>query len=106
MAININNLGNNPPVNNKVEQQNQVKQQAAQTSVNAAQAKAVQQDSVSITPQAKQFTELQKKAAEGPMIDAKKIEKLKKAISDGEYKVDAQKLAKSMMSFEYDLFEK
>ena len=43
---------------------------------------------------------------EGPDIDAKKIEKLKKAIADGEYKVDAQKLANNMSSFEYDLFEK
>lgn len=106
MAININNLGNNPPVKNKVDQQTQVKQQAAQTSANIAQAKAAHQDSVSITPQAKQFTELQKKSMEGPDIDAKKIEKLKKAIADGEYKVDAQKLANNMSSFEYDLFEK
>jgi len=106
MAININNLGNNNQVKNKVEQQAQVKQQATQTSVNVEQAKTVRQDSVSITPQAKQLGELQKKSAEGPMTDPKKIEQLKKAISSGEYKIDAEKLAKSMLSFEYDLFEK
>lgn len=104
MAININNLGNTQPIKNKVEQQTQTKQQVNQNVANNAQAKSVRQDSVSITPQAKQLSELQKKAADGPMIDAKKIEELKKAISSGEYKVDPQKLSESMMSFEYELF--
>ena len=73
MAININNLGNNPPVKNKVDQQTQVKQQAAQTSANIAQAKAARQDSVSITPQAKQFTELQKSLWKGLILMQKKL---------------------------------
>ena len=89
MAININNLSNS----NQVKQQSQVKQQATQSSVTAEQAKTASKDSVSITPQAKQLGELQKKAKEGPAIDQKKIEELKKAIVSGEYKVDPKKLA-------------
>jgi len=103
MAININNLGNNNQVKNKVEQQAQVKQQATQTSVNVEQAKTVRQDSVSITPQAKQLSELQKKAGDAPAVDQKKIEQLKKAITSGEYKIDAEKLAANIASFEFKI---
>jgi len=105
MAININNLGGPPKVNQASEQQAQVKQQATQTSNNTQQATHARQDSVSITPQAQKMAELQKKASEAPITDQKNIERLKKSILDGEYKVDAEKLVKSMMSFEFDLFD-
>jgi negative regulator of flagellin synthesis FlgM len=103
MAINISNLGNNNPIKQKTEQQTQVKQQAAQATVNVEQSKSARQDSVSITPQAKQMTELQKKAGDGPMIDQKKIEQLKKAIASGEYKINPEKLAASIAGFEFQL---
>ena len=99
MAININNLSNS----NQVKQQSQVKQQATQNSVAAEQTKTASKDSVSITPQAKQMSELQKKANNGPAIDQKKIEELKKAIVSGEYKVDPKKLAASIAGFEFKL---
>ncbi|NQY63088.1 MAG: flagellar biosynthesis anti-sigma factor FlgM [Alteromonadaceae bacterium] len=105
MAININNLGANSQVKQTVEQQTQVKQNATQTSTNVEQAKQVRVDSVSITPQAKQLSELQKKASSGPVTDQKNIEQLKKAIAAGEYKIDADKLVKNMLAFEFDLFD-
>jgi len=103
MAININGLGNNQPVKQKIENQEQVKQQAAKTAVSVDQAKTVRQDSVSITPQAKQLSELQKKANDAPTINQKKVEELKKAIMSGEYKVDPEKLASSIANFEFEL---
>ncbi|MFT5755385.1 MAG: negative regulator of flagellin synthesis FlgM [Alteromonadaceae bacterium] len=102
MAININNLGGPPKVNQTAEQQAQVKQQATQTSNNTQQAR---QDSVSITPQAQKMSELQKKASEAPITDQKNIERLKKSILSGEYKVDADRLTKNMMAFEFKLFD-
>ena len=105
MAININGLGTNNQVKQTIEQQSQVKQQAAQVSTNVEQAKTVRQDSVSITPQAKQFSELQKKASSAAIVDPKNIEKLKSAIASGEYKIDAEKLMKNMLAHEFDLFE-
>ncbi|WP_448249182.1 flagellar biosynthesis anti-sigma factor FlgM [Thalassotalea agariperforans] len=101
MAININNLNNSSAVNSKVNQ-NQVKQNNAQQSAPSSQAK-VNQDSVSITPQAKQMAELQKKAGNGQAVNEKKVEQLKKAISNGEYKVNPEKLAASIAKFEFDL---
>jgi negative regulator of flagellin synthesis FlgM len=103
MTININNLNNQTQVHQN--KQTQVKQDAAQAANNNAQVKHVARDSVSLTPQAQQLKELQKKSADAPAVDQKKIDELKKAISSGEYKVDAEKLMKNMLSYEFDLFE-
>jgi len=103
MAININNLNNQTQVNPS--KQADIKQQAVQTANNSAQVKNVARDSVSLTPQAQQFKELQKKAASAPVIDQKKIDELKKAITSGEYKVDSEKLMKNMLAYEFDLLE-
>lgn len=103
MALNINNLSNNNQIKQKVEQQTQVKQQANQNTVSAEQTKMASKDSVSITPQAKQLSELQKKAQDAPAVSQKKIEELKKAISSGEYKINPEKLAASIASFEFTL---
>lgn len=103
MAININNLSNTNQVKQKVDQQAQVKQQATQQSVQSEQAKMASRDSVSITPQAKQLGELQKKAQDAPVVNQKKVEQLKQAISNGEYKIDPEKLAKSIANFEFSL---
>ncbi|WDE13209.1 flagellar biosynthesis anti-sigma factor FlgM [Thalassomonas haliotis] len=102
MAININNLNANNQVKQNLDQQAKVKSDGAQAA-NTEQAKLARQDSVSITPQAKQLTELQKKAADAPVMDQKKIEKLKMAISSGEYKVNPEKLAASISNFEFNL---
>ncbi len=101
MAININNLN----ANNQVQQtqQKQIQQQSTQTASSNAQVKNAGQDSVSITPQAKQLSELQKKAQDGPVVNQKKIDELKKAISSGEYKVNPEKLAASIANFEFKL---
>ena len=105
MAININNLNNANPVQQK--QQAQAKQELAQTTNQAAsknaQVKSSGQDSVSITPQAKQLNELQKKAADGPAISQAKVDELKKAISAGDYKINPEKLAASIANFEFKL---
>ncbi len=101
MAININNLSTNTPVKQKIENQEQVKHQAAKTAVNVDQVKTARQDSVSLTPQAKQLSELQKKASDGPSIDQKKVDELKNAISSGTYKIDPDKLAANIAGFEF-----
>ena len=103
MAININNLNSNVQVKQKVEQHNDVKQKTVQTMSNTQQATRSSQDSVSITPQAKQLSELQKQASDGPVVNQKKIEQLQKAIAAGEYKIDPEKLAASIANFEFKL---
>jgi negative regulator of flagellin synthesis FlgM len=101
MTININKLNTGNQVQQT--QQKQVQQQSTQTAATGTQVKNSGQDSVSITPQAKQLNELQKKAADAPVVNQKKIDELKKAISSGEYKINPEKLAASIANFEFNL---
>ena len=103
MAININNLNNTSQVKQKVEQQVQTKQQVSESANASQQAKVAPRDSVSITPQAKQMNELQKKAADAPALNQKKIAELKSAIASGDYKINPEKLAASIANFEFEL---
>ena len=98
MTININNLNKQAQVHQN--KQTQVNQQTAQSAT--TQVKQVNQDSVSLTPQAKQISELQKKANDAPIVDQKKVDELKKAITAGEYKIDPQKLAANIANYEFD----
>jgi negative regulator of flagellin synthesis FlgM len=103
MAININNLNNAGQVKQKLEQQVQSKQQVSESTNASQQAKLAPRDSVSITPQAKQMNELQKKAADSPVLNQKKIAELKNAIASGDYKINPEKLAASIANFEFEL---
>ncbi|GMM86008.1 flagellar biosynthesis anti-sigma factor FlgM [Pseudoalteromonas sp. MTN2-4] len=81
--------------------------QKSDANVTAETAKAPQKaatDSVSLTPQAQQLKSLQEKAQQSPSFDSKKVEELKKAISEGKYQVDAEKLAKNIAAFEFDVY--
>ncbi len=103
MAININNLNNTNQVKQNLEQQVQAKQHVSTNTNASQQAKLATRDSVSITPQAKQLNELQKKAADSPVVNQKKIAELKSAIASGDYKINPEKLAASIANFEFDL---
>lgn len=100
MAININNLNNNAPVNSATNR-SPVQQNSSQTSP-LAQAN-VAQDSVSITPQAQKIADLQKKSNDEPQVDSKRIDELRNAILDGEYKIDNERLAANIAQFEFEL---
>ena len=103
MNININNLNNNSSVKAKTDTQNEMKQESTRSTANAVQEKQARQDSVSLTPQAKHLNELQKKSADAPVINQKKMQQLQKAIAAGEYKINPEKLAANIANFEFNL---
>jgi negative regulator of flagellin synthesis FlgM len=103
MSLNINNLNKSSALNQVQNQAKDVKQNASQAASTAGQATQPKADSLSLTPQAQQLNELQKKANDAPVVDQKKIEKLQKAIASGDYKIDPDKLAASIAKFEFDL---
>ena len=103
MSLNINNLNKNTALSQVQNQAKDVKQNALQTADSAGKAAQPKADSLSLTPQAQQLSELQKKANDAPVVDQKKIEKLQKAIASGDYKIDPEKLAASIAKFEFDL---
>ncbi|ESP95503.1 MULTISPECIES: flagellar biosynthesis anti-sigma factor FlgM [Pseudoalteromonas] len=106
MVNNIN--GQNQPNNvaNNIKQQRAELQRndASNTATKPAAQQKAASDSVSLTPQAQQLKGLQDKAQQTPAFDSKKVEELKKAIAEGKYQVDAEKLAKNIAAFEFDLY--
>lgn len=107
MAINnVNNGLPKAPVDNQ-----KVNQQQAQNKGNATQAAAQQQagqtaprqDSVSLTQSAQQLNQVQKKGSEAP-VNQEKVDRLKKAIQNGEYKVNPEALAAKITKLESQIF--
>jgi|SRR5690606_3806459 len=72
----------------------------------SASVSAPRQDAVSLTPQAQQMSNLTKKAASESGINQEKVDKVKKALADGSYKVDVDRLAAKIAQFEADLFDR
>lgn len=106
MVNNIKNGGvsGNTAYQSNKQQIDQVKQETAkQAGLQQQSVKAAEKDSVALTPQVKQLKELQKRIGESDGFDRKKVEEIKKAISDGEYKIDYDKLASKLASFEFNL---
>lgn len=106
----VNNINNGGTAGSKaaVYQQNkQVEQKKLESTQQQAQtattSKAVAKDSVALTPQANQLKELQRKIGDSEAFDRKKVEEIKKAIVDGDYKIDYERLATKLAAFEFDL---
>lgn len=92
--------GNNPLYQTKKQHLEQVKQDSVKHNSTS---RSAEKDSVALTPQAKQLKELQKKISEGDGFDRKKVEEIKKAITEGEYKINYDRLASKLAAFEFDL---
>ncbi len=108
MVNNVNNSGiqgNNAAAYQTNKQQlEQVKQDTVvRNQVDNNAVKGAEKDSVALTPQAKQLKELNKKVSEIEGFDKQKVEEIKKAIAEGEYKVNYERLASKLAAFEFEL---
>lgn len=107
MAINnINNGGTKPPIDNaKLNQQQQAlnNSNAQQADAQKKASAGTRQDSVSLTSSAQQLSQVQKKGSEAP-VNQEKVDKLKKAIQNGEYQVNPESLANKIASLETEIF--
>ena len=103
MAINLTNFTNR---SKQIEHARAAQQKSKVEDTNVAGAsvqsppKMVQSDSVSITPQAKSLTAMEHDLALGTPVNESKVASLKKAIAEGSYQVDANKLAKNITDLE------
>ncbi|WP_375057596.1 flagellar biosynthesis anti-sigma factor FlgM [Zobellella sp. DQSA1] len=67
-------------------------------------APAVGQDSVSLTPEARRMSQMQQSLASAPAPDnSARLDALKKAINEGSYQVDSERLAANISRFEQDI---
>ncbi|MDF2178332.1 flagellar biosynthesis anti-sigma factor FlgM [Aliiglaciecola sp. CAU 1673] len=89
----------------KLQQQQQTQNQAAQSGAAKAQTAALapRQDSVSLTQSAQQLSQVQKKGNDAP-VDQAKVDRLKKAIQSGEYRINPEVLAQKIAKLEAELF--
>lgn len=102
---NINNNVNKPQIDGQKLSQQQAQGQSANanTAQAATQTTAPRQDSVSLTSSAQQLLQVQKKSTEAP-VNQEKVDKLKKAIADGEYKINPEVLAQKIAKLESQIF--
>lgn len=101
MAINNVNSGvtNNSQVTSKqfdTQQSRSAQSQPATT--------APRQDAVSLTPQAQQLSQLQRRAENNSGVDEQKVARIKEALAAGDYAIDAERLAANIATFEADMF--
>jgi negative regulator of flagellin synthesis FlgM len=102
MSINNINSTNKPQLDPSklAQQQTQTHTSGSANTAGAAEnAAPAKQDSVSLTQSAQQLTNVQKKGGEAP-VNQEKVERLKKTISDGDYRVNPEVLASKIAALE------
>ncbi|TDF39412.1 flagellar biosynthesis anti-sigma factor FlgM [Alteromonadaceae bacterium M269] len=109
MAINNVNNGNNarPQIDNqRVNQQQSANQNASQqvgTERRTQLESPNRQDSVSLTQSAQQLSQAQRRSTDAP-VNQERVDRIRAAISNGEYRVDPERLAQNISRVEAELF--
>lgn len=104
-TININNLSPKESLDKQKisQQQNLNNSNAQQSSTTKAASAVVLQDSVSLTSSAQQLSQVQRKSLEAP-VNQEKVDRLKKEIQNGEYKINPESLAQKISTLESEIF--
>ncbi|SFC25283.1 flagellar biosynthesis anti-sigma factor FlgM [Pseudoalteromonas denitrificans] len=102
--VNQVNKGNQQNITYTKQQQLNVNKDVAAAQKQPATLAKTTTDSVNLTPQAQQLRGLHEKAEQSSGFDSKKVSELKKAISEGNYQLNAEKLAENIAKFEFDLY--
>lgn len=97
------NLNKTQVDSHKLNQQTQNQASAQADKARSQAATAPRQDSVSLTQSAQQLAQMQKKGTDAP-VNQEKVERLKKAIQSGEYRVNPEVLASKIAKLEAELF--
>lgn len=101
MSINNINNANKPQLDaaKLAQQQTQSGTSANAQATSSAASAPAKQDSVSLTQSAQQLSKVQSKGSEAP-VNQEKVERLKKAVADGEYRVNPDVLANKIAVLE------
>jgi len=101
MSINNINNANKPQIDAQKVAQQQTQNQANTSNVagKVRTTSPTPADSVSLTQSAQQLSSVQNKASEAP-VNQEKVDRLKRAIADGDYRVNPEALAKKIAVIE------
>jgi len=99
MSINV----NRPSAkSNVVIEQNKVQKQKDTEKSNDTKAASSHNDSVQLTEQAMNLNKMQTANASEPQVNMKRVETIKAAILNGDYKINSEQLAEKLGKFESD----
>jgi len=99
MPIDINGLPSSSPPPSGDKSRVKGGQQPANNAT-AQKTSAAQTDTVSLTSEGVHLAEIERALANVPVVDTKRVEEVKQAITDGRYQVDSARVADKMLSFE------
>lgn len=77
-----------------------LKQNVEQQSSNTVSGESSTKDTISLSENAVQLGKIDNSVINAPVVDTQRVEQVKQAISDGSYKIDAEKVADKLMKFE------
>jgi len=104
MSININHPSAKP---NLSLEQNKVSKQGDTVKGNEMKSvSSTNSDSVQLTEQAVNLNKMQKQNTGEPQVNMKRVESIKAAILNGDYKINTEQLAEKLGKFESDFNEK
>jgi len=99
MSININRQG---PQSNIAIEQNKTQKQNSTSASGSTQATNSHEDSVELTSQAVNLNKMQNQTSSESQVNMKRVETLKAAILNGDYKINSEQLAEKLGKFETD----
>tara|TARA_R110001592_G_scaffold232793_11_gene490270 strand:+ start:3114 stop:3434 length:321 start_codon:yes stop_codon:yes gene_type:complete len=99
MSININRPA---PQNNLSIEQNKAQNKSNASATDNTSVANSSKDSVQLTPQALNLNKMQKQTSSEPQVNMKRVETLKAAILNGDYKINTEQLAEKLGKFESD----
>lgn len=103
MSINV----NRPSAkSNLVVEQNKVPKQGDAVKNTNTKTSSSNTDSVQLTEQAMNLNKMQKQNASEPQVNMKRVESIKAAILNGDYKINTEQLAEKLGKFESNFNEK
>lgn len=99
MSINVNSTN---AKNNVIIEQNKVQKHKDTEQSNSTKVTSSLSDSVQLTEQAQSLNKMKTENASEPQVNMKRVESIKSAILNGEYKINSEQLAEKLGSFESD----
>lgn len=107
MSVDLNGIGPgqvNTPRTTADKSSGSAKAQPAASDQAQRQAPAARGESVSLSNQAKNLKQVEQKLADLPEVDDDRVAKIRAALEDGTYKIDAEKLAQKMLEMDKSIF--
>ncbi|RVU30235.1 MULTISPECIES: flagellar biosynthesis anti-sigma factor FlgM [Neptunomonas] len=105
MVIDLNSSASQTAISARDKVSTQKGNGGAAARTDAAPAKSAPRDTVQLSDTAKALKSIDAKLSNTPEVNSEKVARIKAAIEDGSYNVDAQRVAEKILSFESQLSE-